>query len=67
MCAQPFEEGSCLEGTWPATKRDGQWDCKLVQDGLELDGIPADRCTSFVGPEEVAKRLRTLKPEAGPP
>ena len=59
-CAQPFAEGKCLEGTWPATWRDGRWDCRIVQDQLALDGVPADRCSAFVSAEEVAERLRTM-------
>jgi hypothetical protein len=62
MCAQPFTEGKCLEGTWPATWRAGQWDCKLIQDQLELAGIPADRCAAFVGPAEVAERIGPFGP-----
>ena len=65
VCAQPFAEGKCLEGTWPATWRGGRWDCKIIQDRFELDGIPADRCASFVGPDEVAKRMQTLNPRRG--
>jgi hypothetical protein len=61
-CAQPFTEGKCLEGTWPAIWRDGRWDCKIVQDQLELDGVPADRCASFVGAAEVAEQMRTMNP-----
>jgi hypothetical protein len=64
-CAQPFAEGKCLEGTWPATWRDGRWDCKLVQDQLELDGIPADRCAAFVGPGEVVEQIRTMSSGRG--
>ena len=60
VCAQPFAEGKCLEGTWPASWRGGRWDCKIVQDQLELDGIPAERCSSFVGAAEVAEHLRTM-------
>jgi hypothetical protein len=57
-CAQPFAEGKCLEGTWPATWRDGRWDCKIVQDQMELDGVPVDRCASFVGTAEVVEHMR---------
>jgi hypothetical protein len=60
VCAQPFAGDKCLEGTWPATWRDGRWDCKIVQDQLELDGVPADRCTAFVGPAEVAEHMQRM-------
>jgi hypothetical protein len=59
MCAQPFAEGKCLEGTWPATRRDGRWDCKIVQDQMELDGVPVERCASFVGTAEVLQQMQT--------
>jgi hypothetical protein len=65
LCAQPFAEGKCLEGTWPASWRDGRWDCKLVQDQLALEGIPAERCASFVGPEEVAEQMRAMNAGRG--
>ena len=59
-CAQPFAEGKCLEGTWPATWRDGRWDCKIVQDQMELDGVPVERCASFVGTAEVLQQVQTV-------
>jgi hypothetical protein len=65
VCAQPFAEGKCLEGTWPASWRDGRWDCRIIQDELALDGIPADRCASFVGPDEVADRIRRTNASRG--
>lgn len=65
-CAQPFADGKCLEGTWPATWKDGQWDCRIVQDQLALDGVPADRCQAFVTADEVANQLRTMNPGRRP-
>jgi hypothetical protein len=59
-CAQPFAEGKGLEGTWPATWRDGRWDCKIVQDQMELDGVPVERCASFVGTAEVLQQVQTV-------
>ena len=67
LCAQPVADGKCLEGTWPAARRDGQWDCKIIQDALELDGIPADRCQSFVSERELVEKIHTIAPATGGP